>query len=121
MDTTEQNQMVGGRLSKWPVNWGVLAIVLGILGLLFNLFSGFQAGMMFVMPMNDIYGEMVQYKTGDAQGDEAIEDMMAMQGEMMRNMQDMAPMNLVVAALLARSRLLCSWEKFFSVSPSFSR
>jgi len=86
MDTTEQNQMVGGRLSKWPVNWGVLAIVLGILGLLFNLFSGFQAGMMFVMPMDDIYGEMAQYKTGDAQGDDAIEDMMAMQGEMMRNM-----------------------------------
>lgn len=86
MDTTEQNQMVGGRLSKWPVNWGVLAIVLGILGLLFNLFSGLQAGMMFVMPMNDIYGEMAQYKTGDAQGDEAIEDMMAMQGEMMRSM-----------------------------------
>jgi hypothetical protein len=83
------------------VNWGVLAIVLGILGLLSNLFSGFQAGMMFVMPMDDIYGDMAQYKTGDAQGDEAIEDMMAMQGEMMRNMQDMAPMNLVVAALLA--------------------
>jgi hypothetical protein len=32
MDTMEQNQMAGGRLSKWPVNWGVLAIVLGILG-----------------------------------------------------------------------------------------
>jgi hypothetical protein len=34
--------------------------------------------MMFVMPMDDIYGEMAQYKTRDAQDDEAIEDMMAM-------------------------------------------
>ena len=32
MDTMEQRQMAVGRLSKWPVNWGVLAIVLGILG-----------------------------------------------------------------------------------------
>ena len=69
------------------------------------------------MPMDDIYGDMEQYKTGGAQ---AIEDMMAMQGEMMRNMLDMAPMNLMFAALLALLSITLLVDGVFSVSWSFS-
>lgn len=72
------------------------------------------------MPMDDIYGDMEQYKTGGAQGAQAIEDMMAMQGEIMRNMLDMAPMNLMFAALLALLSITLLVDGVFSVSWSFS-
>ncbi len=93
------------RPNKWPVIWGVVAIVFGVFGALSQSVKVIQTSFMMAMPMSEIYANSTP-KTGDPKQDKMMEEMMQGQAEMMKSIQDASPMLITVSSILALIAIL---------------
>ena len=91
---------ISGRPSKWPIIWGVVAIVFGTLGIMSGLFKVIQSAMMMIMPMGQFYDVESFPKSGNPEQDKMMEDMIVQQQEVLTKIQEIAPIVIGTALVL---------------------
>lgn len=106
----------GHRMSTWPVFWGVVAIIFGVVGVLASGYGAMQSAAMAMMPMDEILeDQMAESAASNVPGMEGMEGM----DGMMTSMVDMAPLSLaagiaqmvVAIVLIVGGIMLCNRKR----------
>lgn len=103
----------GHRMSTWPVFWGVIAIIFGVVGALMRGYGAMQSAAMTLMPMDEIVEVQI--------AESAASNVPGMEG-MMASMVKMTPLSLaagigqtiVAILLIVGGIILCNRRRVAS-------